>query len=208
MQPSTKQTRAARLAQAIVRDWQSQQCIDQATPACMVCGRGYAPRGSRFCSGRCRDTFDAGAPVFAPPEIDRFFTRPKAGAGFRIDCAHCKRPFSSHGLRCCSIDCERSLCRRHERDRELAGNAFRSPRPPCETCGVPLPRWRNGRQVSKATKFCSRSCRDRAARNAFLAPGASQTDLRRETANKPPSNGLRLSGDVAASVLARARAVP
>jgi hypothetical protein len=207
MQPSTKQTRAARLAQAIVRDWQSQQRIDQATPACMVCGRGYAPRGSRFCSDRCRDAFDAGAPVFAPPEIDRFFTLPKAGTCFRIDCAHCKRPFSSHGLRCCSIDCERSLCRRQARDRELAGNAFRSPRPPCETCGAPLPKWRKGRLVSSITRFCSARCRKR-AQNSRLRHGKGLLDLDGETTKKCPSNGLRLSGAGVASVFARARAAP
>jgi hypothetical protein len=210
MSTSTKQTRE-RLARALARDWEAQsaQRIDEApAPSCMTCGRSYAPRGSRFCSERCRESYDNGLPVFAPPDLDRYYTLPRSGAGFRVSCAHCRQPFTSHGLRCCSVECERALCKRQERDRELAGDPFRSPRPPCQYCGSPLPRWRRGREVSKATRFCSRKCRDRAARSPVLARGASQRDLRRETAKKCPPNEPPSAGDVEASVLARARTAP
>jgi hypothetical protein len=33
-----------------------------------------------------------------------------------------------------------------------------------EGCGRPIPKWRNGKRVSSATRFCSKSCADKASR--------------------------------------------
>jgi hypothetical protein len=154
--------RAERLARALVRDWEAQRTQRAPSPSCLMCGRGYAARGTRFCSQRCREVYDNGRPVYTPLDLDKFFTFPRSGSAFRVECGHCRRPFASRGLRCCSPDCERALCQRQARDRELAGNAFRSPRPPCETCGAPLPKWRKGRRLSSVTRFCSARCRKRA----------------------------------------------
>jgi hypothetical protein len=199
---STKQTRAARLAQAIVRDREArfERTEPAPAPTCMMCGRGYAARGSRFCSERCREAFDTGAPAYAPAAVDRYYTLPRSGTGFRIVCASCKQPFTSYGLRCCGVNCERALCKREERDRELADDPFRSPRPPCQCCGLPIPRWRNGRQVPTTARFCSDRCRKRHHQKRI--PLASRI-LRRQTANKCPQNRPPSVGDVAAVVLAR-----
>lgn len=37
---------------------------------------------------------------------------PVRGEGFLIDCRHCRRPFNSKGLRCCSVGCERTIVER------------------------------------------------------------------------------------------------
>jgi hypothetical protein len=211
-----RQTRAERLARALVRDREtrSAQRINQASaPACMTCGRAYAGRASRFCSTRCREAYDNGFPVFAPPDPSRYYTLPISGTGFCVACAHCARQFSSHGLRCCSSECERALCQRQARDRELAGDPFRSPRPPCEHCGSPIPRWRNGRQVPATARFCSDRCRKqhhrkfsgRATRSPVLPPSAIQPDLGRQTANWSSSNGVQFRGGTAPLVVAGAR---
>jgi hypothetical protein len=130
-----------------------------ATVKCFMCGLGMVYRGSRFCSQRCRDYYDDGAPGFAQdwlqPKIN--YGMRMGPHGFYIHCANCQKEFESKGLRCCSVSCERQL---GERDVEAA------PRRRCAQCGVRIPTWRKGRRVSKATRFCSSKCSKKAKRQS------------------------------------------
>jgi hypothetical protein len=56
--------------------------------------------------------------------------------------------------------------RKQELDVELADDPFRAVKRACLECGGPITNWRNGRRVSKATKFCQPSCQRKAAKNA------------------------------------------
>jgi hypothetical protein len=85
--------------------------------------------------------------------------------GFYIRCAGCQKDFESRGLRCCSTACERRYCERQENLRVMAEVGIEpSAKRKCEAegCGRPIPKWRNGRRVSSATRFCSAKCRQRA----------------------------------------------
>jgi hypothetical protein len=139
---------------------------------CFSCGQSMIYRGpqgddsGRFCSSRCRDWFDAGNPPYdshyASKSNPLWYGLLMGQHGFLINCASCSKKFDSKGLRCCSIECER-------RCREREGNAAvmaevgmeAAAKRPCEACGGPIPNWRNGRRVSKATRFCSPACRRR-----------------------------------------------
>ena len=160
---------------------------------CFSCGYGLTYKGSPFCSERCRDWYDAGNPgcdqdwlqrkasdapykvIAGPPGVaisatyhfgkpDLIAMRPTKH-GFMIRCAACQREFESKGLRCCSTECE-------QRYRERQGNldlmaevgVEPSAKRKCECCGAVIPKWRKGRRVSKATRFCS----DRCSRKAKL----------------------------------------
>ena len=89
--------------------------------------------------------------------------------GFYIACKHCNKEFESKGLRCCSHDCEKGY-RESEANRAVLKEAGIEPtsRRMCERvgCGRPIPKWKNGRQVSAKVRFCSDLCRKRAARAA------------------------------------------
>jgi hypothetical protein len=56
----------------------------------------------------------------------------------------------------------------------------------CQECGGSIPRWRKGRQVSKATRFCSPKCQRRAAKNARKAPDGLRGVLNAQIAKKCP----------------------
>src|SRR5262249_21903893 len=91
---------------------------------CHACGRSYVyqatPRNSddsgRFCSARCRDTYDAGLPAYDPiygtKSDPRNYSLPMGRRGFLIDCANCGKRFDSVGLRCCTPKCEKNLARK------------------------------------------------------------------------------------------------
>ena len=146
----------AGLAAAIKRDILDRKSPQKQFPSCFACGRTFTTGIGRFCSDRCRAAFDAGLPAFQPP--DRFYSLPKGPRGFLVDCAHCRRRFDSPGWRCCSTDCERNFCRKQKLDAELADDAFRVVKRKCLGCDRDIPNWRNGRRVSKATRFCSPRC--------------------------------------------------
>jgi hypothetical protein len=164
---------------------------------CFSCGRSMvyrAPRADgssgRCCSDRCREWFDAGNPAYEPLDTRKLYDEtwrhaggPRAGylprpmhagpVGFFIDCVGCGKEFESRGLRCCSPDCERALVARQKNRADMldAPAAKRS----CEECGRPIPRWRNGREVSATVRFCpggkcARRARERLKR-AGQAPG-------------------------------------
>ena len=143
---------------------------------CFMCGVSMLYRGSRFCSDRCRDFYDLGE---AGHEQD--WRRPRrvvytdsAGRemrpttnGFKIRCVGCEKEFESLGLRACNIDCER---RYGERQKNLAVMAEAGIEPAAKkycagpNCNAVVPKWRKGRKVSAATRFCSPKCAARAKR--------------------------------------------
>jgi hypothetical protein len=199
MLPNTD-TPSARLARALLRDRDKQP--SPPAPSCFTCGRTFARRDGRFCSSHCRHAFDRGVRAYEPLNLDRFYNLPKGRNGFLIPCANCRTRFDSPGWACCSAECSRELHRKRALHAELAGDPFRAIKRKCLDCGGDIPNWRNGRRVSKAAFFCSPRCKDRHGKSTRVAPGSPKPALARETAKKPPENGLRRKGDTAASVSA------
>jgi hypothetical protein len=174
--PTSITAKRGRLAAAIERDilGRNPRPIHQ-SQACFGCGRSYHRQNhGRFCSGRCREAFDAGVPAYEPLDVTRFYSLPIGPKGFFVECAHCRKRFESKGLRCCSSECERELRRKQELEAKLADDPFRVVKRKCESCGGPIPNWRNGRRVSNGTKFCSRRCQRKAAKgwNGLREPSA------------------------------------
>jgi predicted nucleic acid-binding Zn ribbon protein len=168
-------TREQRLASALLADRNRIKVERTDVVRCFTCGYGMIYRGSRFCSERCRDFYDAGnAPLSEQKIVYRFRDgRPmqETAKGLRIPCAHCRRDFESLGVRCCSIECER---RYRERKDNLAimaevGMEAAPPKRTCAGCGERIPMWRKGRRVSSATRFCSPKCGAKYARKARVA---------------------------------------
>jgi endogenous inhibitor of DNA gyrase (YacG/DUF329 family) len=187
-----KRKRAA-LAAQIEREILADQFAvkPQRSPLCFTCGREFTKAESRFCSDRCRDVFDNGAPPFdadyASKINPRRYRLPIGRHGFPIDCANCRRQFVSKGWRCCSVECERS----YRLKQELADQPFRTIKRKCAECGGDIPNWRNGRRVSKATQFCSRRCKDRNGKNARMTVREVNPALTPKTAKKYPKMGVR-----------------
>ena len=169
--------RTQRLAEAILADCQHEKQKHNIIP-CWACGFTFVYRGRRndlngnFCSRRCQDWHDAENGPVSHELVYRWCNSkpmPKGPKGFYIDCAHCQKEFESLGLRCCSVECERGYC---EREENLAVMAEVDIKPAakrrCEAprCNNTIPKWRNGRQVSKSARFCSRKCQQRAKRAA------------------------------------------
>jgi hypothetical protein len=151
---------------------------------CFLCERSYIYKGpngddsGRFCSDKCRESYDA---AYRRPEaVDPFKPtgwRVVAGSNpgylpstpmrrrsvaWIISCPGCQCEFESRGLRCCSMECERRL---QERAENMALMAEVGMEPNAKRkCSVPgcdnlIPKWRNGRRVSKRARFCDRHSR-------------------------------------------------
>ncbi len=142
------------------------------TTKCFSCGRGMIDKGSRFCGERCRDDwYDAGRPGLEQDWLlpaQRFHGRDGHAMlptknGFVIQCVRCHKEFESRGLRCCSPECERAYREREENLRLMAEVGLELPvKRTCADCGAIIPKWRNGRRVSRTTRFCSPGCSRRA----------------------------------------------
>jgi hypothetical protein len=184
--------RTATLATAIQRDLLRTEPARIAAPECFACGRPFTPRPSTgddnthaFCSPNCRQAFDNGFPpyenrpkltnepwrvVVGPPGADPGYLAPvlpRGTHGFLIQCAGCGKTFDSTGLRCCSADCERRYLKRCENQQLIAEADMERPtKRKCEApgCGRDIPNWRDGRRVSKKTRFCSSRCKQAAHR--------------------------------------------
>jgi hypothetical protein len=139
---------------------------------CFLCGRSYTYKGpngddsGRFCSDKCREAYDRGLaaydPGYALKDNPRWYNVPIGPKGFFINCASCGNRFDSMGLRCCSPECERRLCEHDENTTLMAGVGIEvEPRRKCAAsgCSNPVPKWRNGRRVSKRARFCDRHSR-------------------------------------------------
>jgi hypothetical protein len=152
------------LADRIARDWLSERSPPRhETAECFLCGRDFLNRGDRFCSTRCRRAFDEGARTlasdYAAKSNARWYSLPMGKHGFIAQCAGCGRRFDSTGVRCCSDKCERAYLDRQKTITTLhkVGMEVATKRK-CHSCGGSIPNWRNGRRVSKATRFCSDGC--------------------------------------------------
>jgi hypothetical protein len=134
---------------------------DTASPSiditkCFSCGYSMRYRGSRFCSDRCREWFDAGNLSYEQQE--ELARKPSA---MTIVCLGCRKEFYSRGLRCCSTDCERSYRERQDNLAVMAEVGIEpAPKRHCANpeCGQTIPKWRNGRRVRSDLRFCSPKC--------------------------------------------------
>jgi hypothetical protein len=173
-------TDTEKLARTIAREMLAEPAARPVSATCLACGRAYVGSG-RFCNDTCRQAFDSGfvCEVAANPFATRW--RVIAGGnpghlpapmrpgpvGWNVTCPGCHRIFESLGLRFCSSECGR-------RGRERTSNTMTmgevgmdvAAKAVCQECGASIPRWRNGRQVSKATRFCSPACQAKARRKA------------------------------------------
>jgi hypothetical protein len=96
-------SRTERLARALIADRNREAASRADISECFVCGHGMLCRGSRFCSDRCREFYDTGAPGhFQHWRQPRVVYRDSAGremklttSGFLIACAHRRKEFDS-----------------------------------------------------------------------------------------------------------------
>jgi hypothetical protein len=140
---------------------------------CFACGGSYIYKGpngensGRFCSEKCREAYDDYGlppydPYYASRTSPRWYSLPIGPKGFFINCAGCGNRFDSNGLRCCSIECERRSRERQENAELMAevGMLVKAKRKCARPgCSNPVPKWRNGRRVSKRARFCDRHSR-------------------------------------------------
>jgi hypothetical protein len=168
-------SKTERLAAALLADRQQRttSSLHNIVP-CFSCGYTFVYRGRQgelngcFCSMRCQDWYDAGNEPIGEEIVYRCRDRRPMKRGPKgIDCVNCRKEFESLGLRCCSIECERSY---RERQNNLAVLAEAGIEPKarrqCEQCKAVIPQWRKGRRVSKSVRFCSEKCSKRARRAA------------------------------------------
>ena len=176
--------RQSDIAAVIERDLLRAEVPKPAAVTCFMCGRGMTYCNSRFCSDRCRAYYDIGGAA-----VGQDWLRSLGLKGFPIDCAHCRKGFDSKGLRCCSTECERRYRERQENLAVMAEVGMEpTPKRLCE-CGAAIPKFRKGRQVSSATRFCSPKCAQRARQRS--QPRKSFWNA--ETVKKCPIYGGRLA---------------
>jgi len=84
----------------------------------------------------------------------------RGSTGWVIECFNCGKEFDScEGFRCCRSECERRCRNRSENHELMSKVGMDGPiKSKCHECGGNIPNWRNGRRVSKATRFCSDRC--------------------------------------------------
>jgi len=191
--------KSSALARIIERDLLPREPASESShkvAECFTCGRSFLYKGpnghnnGRFCSTRCCEGYDAGAPRYASKDNSIFRDRSgqptrMARHGFLVECKGCGKEFDSKGVRCCSTECERTYRQRQEAEALMAEVGIDPPtRRKCEYehCGRDIPNWRNGRRVSKAVRFCSPVCR----RKAKLASDSRTAVFGAQTAKKCP----------------------
>jgi hypothetical protein len=190
--------KANNLAAALMRDRERPSKKPSSSIDCFLCERSFtyrAPQGDasgRFCSDKCREAYDAGHRRAEPadPYKDiswRVVTGGDPGylpstpmrrgpVGWKLTCPGCQREFETKGLRYCSTECERRSRERQENAELMAEVGMQvEAKPVCSMpgCENPIPKWRNGRRVSKRARFCdrhSRHCRKNGRRKRVLDP--------------------------------------
>jgi predicted nucleic acid-binding Zn ribbon protein len=150
---------------------------------------------SRFCSDQCRDHFDATGRRFEPYRaVDHLIRVPVSAKileqgprGAYILCAGCGQKFESLGWSYCSKTCRDKLRRRESIAAAKGPIEAGDTRRTCEApgCGQRIPRWRKGRAVSAATKYCSSKCGQR-ARKSIHGTGGPKRVLERRNDKKVP----------------------
>jgi hypothetical protein len=134
---------------------------------CHACGRSMTYKGSRFCTERCRDYYDSGAPGYAQRQSTNNCGMRMGPNGFYVRCVHCHQELESKGVRCCSAECERRYVERQANLAVMAEVGIKpSAKRRCERCGCAIPNWRNGRRVAVTTRFCSDRCSRKACKLA------------------------------------------
>jgi hypothetical protein len=160
---SVNRTGIARLTKALLAD---RKRADRRTASplnvCFLCGRGFIYRGpngddsARFCSARCRESYDHGRRASTSHARQTFQMR-MGRDGFWIECANCSKQFESKGWRFCQPQCARSAHQQAETASVLAEVNMEAPtKRRCQKpgCSRSIPNWRHGRRVSSAAKFC------------------------------------------------------
>jgi hypothetical protein len=125
-------------------------------------------------------------PLQGSNQVSRGIKR-HGSTGWVIECFGCGKEFESTGLRCCSPGCERRHRERSENAEVMARVGMERPvKRKCEAagCGRDIPTWRNGRRVSKATKFCSDKC-SRTSKKANQVSDSPDGVFDTQTAKKP-----------------------
>jgi hypothetical protein len=105
-------------------------------------------------------------PLQGSNQLSRGIKR-RGSTGWVIECSGCDKEFDSTGLRYCSTGCGRRHRERSENAEVMAKVGMEQPvKRKCEApgCGRDIPNWRNGKRVSKATRFCSSRCKQAAYR--------------------------------------------
>ncbi len=165
---------------------------------CFMCRRHYLRGDGRFCSALCRAGFDAGLSPHDP--VRPRFNQAIQGDGFAIECAGCRKVFTSRGLRCCSKDCERNYRQRAEiaagpakveikpvqitvstlaeagietvqiTATLAAGIEPGANRRECEECGSTIPRFRGSGKARREVRKDARFCSSKCREKARKAP--------------------------------------
>jgi len=142
------------------QDWLKPRDVEDAPPSELRVIAGLP--GVEIGSAHYADLFAARDPKFCRKQDGNTPMR-RTRYGYAIHCAGCNKEFESRGLRCCSIECER---RYRERQENLATMTAVGIEPAakrkCEGCGGVIRKWRKGRRVSSATRFCSPKCQKKA----------------------------------------------
>jgi hypothetical protein len=157
-----KADKVQRLAAQLLADRQRPQRADTSIfNSCFLCGRGFIYRratddnSGRFCGARCRELYDQGQRASTYHARQQFQMR-MGKTGFWIDCP-CGSAFESKGWKYCSVGCQRQAHQQAETASVLAEVAMEAPtKRRCQKpgCSRAIPRWRHGRRVSSAAKFC------------------------------------------------------
>jgi hypothetical protein len=159
--------RVQRLAARLLAD--RERCKPQSNSTrCHLCGRSYTyvgPNGDdsgRFCCPEHRQQYDDGKRAATYSRRQQFQMR-MGKVGFWITCP-CGRTFESKGWKFCSLACQRQAHQQAETAATLAEVGMEAPakrRCAVAGCSRPVPRWRRGRKVSSAAKYCDVHTRSR-----------------------------------------------
>ena len=157
---TAKADRVQRLAARLLAD--RERCKPQSNSTrCHLCGRSYTyvgPNGDdsgRFCCPEHRQQYDDGKRAATYSRRQQFQMR-MGKVGFWIECP-CGRTFESKGWKYCSPQCARQARQQAETKATLTEVGMEAPtKRNCQRpgCMRDIPRWRHGRRVSSAAKFC------------------------------------------------------
>ena len=162
MSSVTAKPRAQALAQSLLRD-RAERISRKPTSRIDRIAAG----GSEFDPfkvARWRVVADKGEPPYGPGYLVKTPMR-RGPVGWFIACGHCGAEFESRGWRYCP-ECMALLAEERREPLPSPTGAVCQ----CPGCARRIPKWRGGRRVSKATRFCSAKCANRARRLSDTAP--------------------------------------
>jgi hypothetical protein len=184
MSAAAKRPRAKVLAKSLLRD----RAERAARPGARVGNTIKVDRGEfdPFAVRRWR-VVAGGDPGYLPKTPMR-----RGSLGWFITCGGCGREFESKGWAYCSNTCKRESAERGASRALMAEAGIDAPsKRRCECgCGRDIPKWKNGKRVSKVTRFFEPACKHK----AWKARRAPSGTLATQNASAPPQN--RASGGV------------